>query len=469
MWRLLASDLAPATLGLMQAHLYEADGGVPGSLLHPRIERDLVDLRAQGVDMPLTAQHYVAYWLSEGWVERRLPPGASEEIYELSSAAEAAIRFAAGLDQPRAVATESRLAIVIGAIGALAEDTDTDKERRIARLVAERERIDADILAIESGRMSVLPDSAALERTREIIGLAEDLMGDFRRVREEFERLNRDLRASIMEHGGSRGEVLDAVFTGIDVIADSEAGRTFDAFWRLVNDSRESTAMDEALANITKRDFVARLEGRERRFLRRLPSALLKQGEMVHDVLQLFARNLKRFVQSREYVEHRRINQLIRAAQSAALAAKETVRPFDPVFTLPLTSTRVSSLSQWTFFDMARQAPVSGMAQGEAARIDLDTVGDLVAQSEIDFRTLEAHVVAILADCAQATIGQVLERFPAEQGLGSVVGLLALGSRHGIRSAIEEETVEWVGGDGIGRWAIIPTIHFTRECLHGLA
>jgi hypothetical protein len=74
MWRLLAASNGPVILGLLQIHLYEADGGVPASLLHERIERDLEELRSRGDDFPQTAQAYVAAWLAEGWLDRRFPP-----------------------------------------------------------------------------------------------------------------------------------------------------------------------------------------------------------------------------------------------------------------------------------------------------------------------------------------------------------------------------------------------------------
>ena len=56
---------------------------------------------------------------------------------------------------------------------------------------------------------------------------------------------------------------------------------------------------------------------------------------------------------------------------------------------------------------------------------------------------------------------------PAEQGLGSVVGLLALGSRYGIKGD-SVETVAWVGEDGQGRRARIPKIYFLRDRLDEL-
>jgi hypothetical protein len=432
LWRLLASDNGPMVIGLLQSHLYERERSLPASILFERLERDLEELRAQGDDFPQTAQAYVANWLSGGYLERRFPPGATEEEYELSTATVEAIRFLSAIAEPHSAATESRLSLVIQALVGLAEDTDTDKYHRIDRLLAEQARIDKEIDAIKKGQMRVLPRDSALERTREIITLADDLTGDFRRVRDQFEQLNRELRARIMDSEGNRGEVLDSLFAGIDLIAESEAGRTFSAFWRLLTDPEQAAMLEESLDSVMSREFVGELDTRERRFLLRLTRNLLGQGGAVHEVLQTFARSLKHFVQSREYLEQRRVNQLLKEAQRAALAIKDEVKATESLeYSLELTSSRLRSLSQWVLYDPSLQATAEGMREGEPPPIDLESVSELVAQSEIDFRTLKDHVRSLLEQRNQASIGDVLEYFPASQGLGSVVGLLALGSRHG--------------------------------------
>lgn len=469
LWSLLASDNGPTVLALLQATLYEGERSLPASIFHERIDRELERMRNLGDDFPQTAQQYVAGWLAAGYLERRFPPGSQEEQYELATPAAEAIRFISGLVAPHSAATESRLSLVISALARLSDDTDSDKVRRVARLRAEQQRIEREIAAVEQGVLHVLPEAAALERTREIIALADDLAGDFRRVRDRFEQLNRELRERIMDSDGNRGEVLDALFAGIDLIADSDAGRTFSAFWRLLTDPVQSSTLEDALDQLMSRQFMAALAPAERRFLLQLTSTLLAQGGAVHDVLQSFARSLKHFVQSREYLEHRRLNQVLREAQRAALALKDTVAASDALqYSLELTSSRLGSLSQWVLHDPALQAAPDTMAEGEAALIGLDTVSELVAQSEIDFRSLASHVRAVLAARSQASIGDVLNHFPAAQGLGSVLGLLALGSRHGLIGE-SSETVAWTGADDVPRKATIPLIFFLKERLDELA
>ncbi len=470
LWRLLAADNGPAILALLQAHLLGETRRLPASALFERIERDLERLRMQGEDLPRTAEAYVSAWLTAGYLVRRFPPGASEEEYELTAGAAGAIRFANSMIEHRTTATESRLSTVIQQLVRLAEETDANPETRVAALRAERARIDREIEAVQRGQSCTLPDDRALERIRDTLGLAGELASDFRSVRDEFEQLNRDLRARIMDQEVSRGDVLEALFQGVDVIADSEAGRTFHAFWRLLTDPEQSATLEEALDQVLERGFARQLEGRERRFLLRLMQTLLDQGGMVHEVLQHFARSLKQFVQSQEYLEQRRMHQLIQKAQRTALTLKEEIRTADALgHDLQLTGSRMRSIAQWVLYDPALNAVEKGMGTGDAALIGLDAIGALVAQSEIDFRALKKNIHAALQKQPAITIGQVLEQFPARQGLGSVVGYVALGSRHGVLSTDQGESVTWQGEDDHWRSARIPTIYFRRENVHEFA
>jgi hypothetical protein len=468
LWRLLAADHGPIVLGLLQTHLYENERSVPASILHERISRDLDDLNAEGWDLRQTAQAYVSEWLREGYLERRFPQGAAEEEYELSSAAVGAIRFVSGLVEPRSAATESRLAVVIQQLVRLAEETDTNPESRVALLLAERDRLDREIARIRGGLLEALPDGRALERIREILALADGLASDFRRVRDDFELLNRELRERVMDEADSRGEVLANLFAGVDVIAESDPGRTFAAFWRLLTDSEQSAALDDALDQVMLRGFAGHLQPKERRFLLGLTRTLLTQGGSVHEVLQQFATSLKGYVQSREYLEQRRVNQLLREAQRAALGLKDQIRATDTLaYKLPLTSARLTSLSQWSLYDPSMEAAPGSMVDADVPPIDLESVAELVAQSEIDFRQLTANIRAVLCDRSQASIAEVLDCFPAEQGLGTIVGYLAIGRRHGVPAGLRE-TVAWVGNDDRHRKARIPAIYFLKERIHEL-
>jgi hypothetical protein len=469
MWELLAAHTGPAIAGILKTLLLDDERLVDSSVLHERLGRELEALRADGEDLPRNAQDYLNDWVRSGWLTRRLPDGAAEEVFELTTAAADVIRFLDGAIAPRNAATESRLATVITQLVRLSEETDTNPETRISALVAERERINRDIERVRAGVLTALPDPRAVERAREIIELAQALAEDFRRVKDEFGRLNRGLRESLMDNAGSRGDVLEALFAGVDVIAETDAGRTWSAFWSLLTDREQLALLSDSLQEVTSRPFARRLETRERRFLLSMTSRLVDEGSEVHDVVQNLGRSLKTFVQSREFREQRRLYQLLKDANQLALLTREKVRPNQVVgYEFALSSSRIRSISQWVLYDPSQRIVDDEMSASEDAELSLEDVGELLKNSEIDFRVLRQNVHAILQTNAQVSIGQVLTAYPAAQGLGTVVGYVALGSKHGLVTGTSE-VVEWTGQDEVRRRARLPAIYFLKEAQHEFA
>lgn len=451
---------------MLHTHLYAKERVLPSSILHERVTVDLAGIRARSsFELPGEAREYISMWVREGWLERRLPTGATEEEYELSTAAIDAIRFTAGMENPHAAATESRLALVMQAIAGLAEDTDASSTARLTRLQEERGRIDRDIAAIEQGRLHVLGSEAALERTREIIALGADIAEDFRRVRERFDQLNRGMRRQVMESDGSRAEVLEAMFAGIDVIGQTDAGRSFNAFWRLLTDPEQSIRLDSAIEAIMERAFASQLTREDRKFLLRFKGTLLGQSRSVHQVMQDIARGLRSFVQTQEYSRQRMLSTVLKDAQRLAFEARTMVRPFDHIgFELALSTAEMRSVSQYVIPDPALHIKAGAMVEAAPAEISLDTISELVNQADIDFRGLEQHIASCLADAPQVSIAHVLQRFPATQGLGSVIGLVAIGSTKGVTVVpAAVQSVSWAGLDGVQRSANIPLTYFERD------
>jgi Protein of unknown function (DUF3375) len=468
LWTLLSADKAPLFMALMQELLLEGDKVAGASVLTERLGQALEELRAEGEDLPQSAQGYLSDWLAQGWLTRRLPPGASEELYELSSDAAQAIRFMWGSRERRSLATESRLATVMRALLRLNEETDPNPASRITALLHEQERIERELELVKTHGVTPLGEERALERVREVLDLAQALAHDFRRVRDDFEGLNRGFRQSLMEHEGSRGDVLEAVFAGVDLIGDSEAGRSFGAFWALLTDPEQAESLREAIEALSRRPFLRRLATVERKFLLGLTARLVDEGGSVHDVLQSFARSLKSFVQSKEFQEQRRMHTLLKRATQAALATSKRVLPGQDLgWELMLTSARIQSASQHVLHDPSQRVVDASMREAEPAELGLDVVGELVRQSEIDFRSLRRNLRAVLTRRRRASIGEVLALFPAEQGFGSVVGYVALGVKHGELSP-GAELVHWRGHDHAERGARVPTIYFTRERGHEL-
>ncbi len=435
MWRLLASQQGPLVIGILQALLYEEERTLPGSVFLERLAPLWAEATLEAVS-PEDARALAARFVREGYLVTRLPAGALEEQYELTAGALEAIRILSRALTRRSGPSESRLEMLAHAVVKLAQDADPDPARRIEQLEAEKRRIDEEIAAVKAGARTVLGKDAAQARTGDILELFAELLNDFRSVREEFDRLNLDLRERIMTSEGSRGDVLERFFAGYDEIAQSEAGLAFTGFYRLLTNESASAEMEAALERITQQPFYGELSLRERRTLAQLRSELLSRSMDTHDVMRRLAQSLRQFVESREYVEERRMGQLLREARAAAAAAREDAHQRKTFLELVLPNADIHSPTQYELDDPSVDVENYDVSFAPPPEIDREALAQRIRFAEINYGELRLAVVEALGLAkmegrGKVSVSEVWSHVPNHQGLGSIVGLLTLAARYG--------------------------------------
>lgn len=464
-WRLIRADNAPLIVGILGTHLGSDQRRVPAADLFELVDTDLDDLRALGLALPKSAQGYCTDWRNAGFLTRRAAEETRGETYELSPGALAGIRMLDELAEPRQTATESRLASIAAQLGQLAIDTDPNELRRVEQLTAQRDRIDREIEGINAGEIEILGSRRAVERIRDILTQASEIPSDFARVRVEFDELNRVLRQRIVESDATQGLVLDEVFRGVDLIAESDEGRTFAAFSSLVLDPALGAAFDDAVDQVLARDFASDLSLEQRRFLRRFVTTLKSHSGEIQDVVTAFARGLRRYVQSQDYQKDRVMRALVREALALGVSAATQTKPYAATgVSFALSRVELRSAAQIVLYNPADFDASEPIVANESELADFEALRALARDTEIDFDELAKNVNAVLIDLPQATVGEVLQRFPASQGVASVIGLLTLAGSHG--SPVDAaEMVRWTGADSVERHARVPGHRFTKELL----
>ena len=459
-WKLLRADSAPVIAGLLGIHLGGDERRIDAEELYERIDTDLERLRAQGMSLPLTAKGYCGEWRSIGFLVRRPSSEARGETLELSPDAIAGIRFLQGRAAPRSSVTESRLASLAAQLRRIAIDTDPDVSARIVLLEQEIERIERRIESLRSGDEATIDEDRALERIRDVLAQAAEVPDDFARVRAEFEALNASLRAKIVESDVSQASVVDEVFRGIDHISDSDAGRSFAAFAQLVLDPALGAAFEADIRRILDRGFARHLTSDERRALRSFLSTLKGRSAEIHDVITLFARALRRYVQSQDYQRDRVLRTLLREAQHAGADAAAQTRPWQPTsLMLDLSAVALSSVGAIELHDPAEFAASEDVVTQIASLASLEDLRRIARETEIDFDELTRNVNGLLAEVPSCTVADVLARYPATQGVGSVVGLLSIAAEQGTVDHVPE-MLSWRGADGVARAALVATHRF---------
>lgn len=430
MWKLLAADSGPLSIAILQTLLFDNERVLPASIFLDRLAASY----AEGAQESLSrdeARALAQRWVAEGYLVCRLPAGAEEETYELTAAGQDAIRVLSRFQARRVGPTESRLEMMTHALTRLANDTDRSRASRIEQLELEKRRIDEEIRAIEAGKSPSISERSALERTSEILEIYAELQSDFRRVREEFERLNRTLRAEIMQSAGPRGSVLDNFFKGYDLIEESDAGLTFQGFFRLLTDRTQNAEFEGAISRLTERAFWRKLSLDERRRMTRMQYDLQLLARETNTVMKSLAASLRDFVQSHDFVEEKHLAELIRDARKSAHDAVGQISVLEAVATFPLLSAEIDSIARLELDDPEESRMEASITLAETPEVDGAALLARILQADIDYPALVRAIEAALFEADRASVGQVFAGVTNRQGLGSVVGLLSLAVRYG--------------------------------------
>lgn len=440
---LMRQETMPVIFALLLEHLGGDEASLPAAELYGLMEDDLDELRRQGFDLPGTAQHYCMEWVKAGYLTRRPAPAGRGEVFELSAPGHEAIRFLEKIVAPRAGVSQSRLSSIISSLEKLATDTDESVAARLAALRAERDRIDRQVEATQRGEFTAMEPDAAASFLTEVLADARDVPSDFARVRDAMERLGRQLRTRLIDADLAQGDVLDSVFRGMDEIRQSPEWRSFDAFHTLLKDDEYHAVFEDAVARIVTRSFVSALDPDDIVFLEEYYPRLRAESFVVAQSMSSFSHSLREFAQSRQFEEFRELSERIRRAQRAGIEAAPVLRLHDQMrASIELSSPEIIGVGRLALHvpsEVEAEVPLEAVPVGKA---DWEFLKAQVRDYEIDFEELALAVHKALGEARPCTIGDILQRFPASQGLASVVGLFILGERHG-EALPEGESVSW--------------------------
>ena len=245
-----------------------------------------------------------------------------------------------------------------------------------------------------------------------------------------------------------------------DAIADSDQGRSFQAFWDFLMSQDRQEELSRLLDRVLALEPIAEMAPDPR--LRRIHYDWLEAGEHTQRTVALLSRQLRRFLDDQAWLENRRIMEILRGIEARALALRDTP-------------------PRWMFMEMEESGavidlPLERPLFSPPRRISLADLDIREGEAEVDTALLYAQVVVDRAELTQIIerelrrhsplrLAEIIERHPLRHGLAELVTYLQLAvDRPG--TVVDEERrdrVGWQGDDGRERWAILPRIVLVRE------
>ncbi|QSQ14832.1 DUF3375 domain-containing protein [Myxococcus landrumensis] len=463
-WRLLVAGNASLIASFLHRVFVASNAReVPQRELALRLEDHLHVLREQRGEtaFPRGAGVYLDEWAADsaGWLRKFYPPGTDEPHFDLTPAAERAIRWLGQLTEQPFVGTESRLLTVFHLLQEMTEGTEPDPGARLAELERRKSELESEMARVRAGHLDLLDESALKDRFQQMSDTARGLLSDFRALEDHFHALDRRVRERIATWEGTRGELLETVLGERDAISDSVQGRSFRAFWDFLMSPEHKDILTKNLERILGHPAIQAMQPDPR--LLRIHFDWLEAGEHTQRTVARLSGQLRRFLDDRVWKENRRILQVLRGIEKHALALRASppegsfmeLDDLAPTVELPLERPLYSPPSR------ARMADEEVLEATEAVPSDA-----LFNLAYIDKTRLRANVRQALVDREQVSLAELVRSHPLEHGLAELVTYLSLASEDRKASVDESRTQElfWTDARGLPRRATLPLVLFLR-------
>lgn len=430
--RLLRSSNAAMTVAFFyRVFKRQPRVSVPEGQLRELLQVFLEELRETDPQaFPQTAAQYLEIWCDErhGFLKKYYPEGTVEPVFELTSGTEKAIVWLESLREAEFVGTESRLESIFEDLEKVLSYASGDPDERITQLTKQLLEIQAQIDHIrQTGTVEKFTDVQIRERFSRILTTARELLGDFRQVEENFKRIAQEIAERHSQPGVTKGAIVGHLLDSHDALRQSAQGQSFFAFWELLLSQERQSQFHQTVDRVYAMEAVGD-ELRQNRLLQHLIPRLLNEGEKVVGSHQRMSANLRRVLDTVNLQERRRVLDLIREIQTAALAVKDAPpddRNFFEVEDFPEIFNTMSR-QLWQPSDSINLSAAIEVADNTINREELLRFRNL---PQVQLRKLKANIESCLMQSQTVTLENVLDAFPPKHGMIEVLGYLVLATK----------------------------------------
>lgn len=466
--RLLRSPNAPLILSFLYGQFKQKPRvTVPQNELVDNLEILLDTLRSHAPGSYRSSpRKYLSAWCSKHheYLRKYYETGSDEPVYELTSDAERALQWLEDLKKSSFIGTESRFLQIFGLLKEIVDESTEDAGARIEQLKQQKADLERRIAEIEeSGVVEGFNDTQIRERFYKASEEARRLLADFREVEGNFRDITRSVQEQRLLEDATKGDIVGYVLDADTALADSDQGRSFNAFWRfLISPTRK-----QELRSLLERVFALpelTNDAQNSNILRNITNHLGEAGVRIIQSNHRLAQQLRRMLEEAQLRENRRVFELVDEIKKRAIDIKArppAERDFFDVEGKTMLNLQMER-RLWSPPVQARfdHQPME-IDDTELEGLDISDLFDLFA---VERDQLEGYIEQVLMHNSQVTLRDVVEVFPVERGLSEVITYMAIASdmrRHSIDDSVTE-SITVKSPNNLMRQIALPRIIFTR-------
>jgi hypothetical protein len=431
--RLLRSPQAAYVVYFLNKH-FKTGGAItiPHAMLCQKVceFQETIHVTAPGV-LVERPESYVTKW-STGetrWLRRFHDVEHSEPVYELTPHTEDVLKFLTEVLERNLgfVGTESRLKRIIGTLSDIVVRDSANPARRLEHLRAERERIDDEIAAIESGKaVETYSPTAVRERFSDAASDLGSLQGDFRSVEDAFRNITRAVQKRQSETDGTRGEILGFALDEEGSLKSQDQGISFDAFVRLLLSPRKQDELEAIVRQLNEIEILAdQIDGLRK--IRGMMGSLSVEAEKLLRTTRRLSSTLRRLLDTRSRAGRARLGTVLRDIRG--MAARLAERPEVEVSGVDIyTQLDLLNVNERSFWSAPSRFAESELRTDEPDEDDCRAAfKGQAAMQRLDWTGMRARVGELLEEDQESlTLPELLEIFPPDAGVVEVLGYVQI-------------------------------------------
>ncbi|MFN7628282.1 MAG: DUF3375 family protein [Pirellula sp.] len=427
--RLLRSDLGAWVIAFLY-DTFKASSllSIPQSELRARLKEFQSEIHtANPSTMPGSPERYLTQWTQSQWIRRFVDAHSQEPQFQLTPHAEEAIRYVEDsiTRRKQLVGTESRLRLIIDTLNDIVRGSSDDPARRLDSLQAQRDAIQHEIDAIESGdRFHVYKPSQIRERFQTAIHLLRELQSDFRGVEDRFQQIARRVQQLKASGMGNRSSILGYALDAEEALKHEDEGVSFYAFVRFLLSPTEQSALRNQIQNIQQLTPLADQQESLDRLGKMVPCLLAEADKVMRTTARLSS-SLRRLLDSKSEPQRTRLTQVLSDIRDAAVLLRDS--PPDAIsITIDTDASLQSPFSRpfWTpeaGFQSLPSDPIS--IAPEQIELLASAFSKLV---RLDMRKLRNNIREATFEGNACSLKELIDRSSSDIGIAEILGYLQI-------------------------------------------
>ncbi|GAA0880212.1 DUF3375 domain-containing protein [Algoriphagus jejuensis] len=408
------------------------------------------------------AKLYLDRWIDANYLRNIVDDARKEPIVFLTKHTEKAFQVIELLRDREFVGTESKFKDIFSKLRDIIENANPDKEKRLAELERRKQAIDEEIRRIKiDGFVTTYEDYQVKSRYEEVNRLANEMIGDFKEVEDNFKEITRKIYERQQQAELSKGKLLSETFDALYELRSTDQGKSFYAFWQFMLDDVSQSDFQK----LTKEVYNV-LEDREievsSRSLRKLKTLLHLAARKVLDKNGVLADKLSREIVAKEKLESRKARELMSGIKQLAIQmvnltpSKEFYLDIEgkAEIELPLERKLGEKVESNSF-----------MSSADHARLELEDLEDLSRIYKVDLidkQQLLANIHDLLESKRQVSLQEVVTEKGLRKGLAELLAYVALVNANASFFVNENVREEIEFNKAERKYLDLPQIIFTR-------